>query len=506
MEIFQNVYETSLRLLFSVNIIYTVLGGFLGTLIGALPGLGAPAGIALFLPLMFGFNSITGMVFLINIYQGVMYGGRISSILAGIPGDAVAIVTCFEGHPMALKGRAGPAIGLSGLSCFIGSLVGLTGLMLIAVPVSDFAIRFGPPEYFALMVFALSCIGILSAESPAKGITMAALGLLCGAVGHDSLSGQIRATYGIVELIEGISLIPLALGAFALSELFLLLERGLKVHLIESKLTLSNLYPSIREVIQVKWAILRGSLLGFFVGVLPGAGAVPATFMSYALEKKISKRSHEFGTGVIEGLAAPEAANNSTEGGALIPLMTLGVPGSGAAAVLMGALMIWGIQPGPQIFEQNAELMWYIIAALLLGNIALFILNVGFIPIFVALLKFIQPVFLSAITVLCLTGVYAYSFSFFDAWVMLVFGVIGYLARKLEYPTAPLIIGLVLGDRTESSLRQSLMMSHSDFAIFFGSWISTTLLLGAFVVVSYPLFRYAFTVVMKKFKKRTGSR
>ena len=501
MELFQNVYNSSVNLLFSINIFYTILGGFIGTITGALPGLGPSSSIALFIPLTFGLNPVTGMVFLCNIYQGCMYGGRITSILANIPGDAPAIVTCFEGYPMAKKGRAGAAMGISGLASFIGGMVGLTGLMLFAGPVSDFAVRFGPPEYFGLMVFALSCIGILSGTSPAKGIAMGVLGLLCAAVGHDFVSGAVRLTYGVTELVEGIHLIPMALGVLALSEVLFILEKGVKVSLIKSKLTLKNLYPSLQELARMKWPVVRGSIIGFLVGVLPGAGGTPATFISYAVEKKVSKRPEEFGTGAVEGLASPESSNNASEGGALIPLLTLGVPGSGGTAILLGGLMIWGIRPGPMLFQENPDFVWFVISGLLLGNIALLILNVGFIPLFVSLLKTVEPYLLSAITVLCVAGVYSCSASFFDVWVMLAFGIIGYIARKLEYPMAPLILGLVLGPRTEDSLRQSMMMSQGDLSIFFHGPISAILLTAGLAVIVYPAFRYAFIAFRNGMKK-----
>jgi putative tricarboxylic transport membrane protein len=501
MDLFSNVYNSSVNLLFSVNILYTILGGFIGTITGALPGLGPSSSIALFIPLTFGLNPVTGMVFLCNIYQGCMYGGRITSILANIPGDAPAIVTCFEGYPMAKKGRAGPAMGISGLASFLGGMVGLAGLMLFAGPVSNFAVRFGPPEYFGLMVFALSCIGILSGKSPSKGIAMGVLGLLCGAVGHDFVSGAIRMTYGITDLVDGIDLIPMALGAFALSEVLSVLEKGVKVTLIKSKLSFSNLYPSMEELIRCKWPIVRGSIIGFLVGVLPGAGGTPATFISYAVEKKVSKRSAEFGTGVVEGLASPEASNNASEGGALIPLLTLGVPGSGGTAILLGGLMIWGIRPGPMLFQQNPDFVWFVVSGLLLGNITLLILNLGFIPLFVNLLRIIEPYLLSAITVLCIIGVYACSLSFFDVWVMLAFGILGYVGRKLDYPMAPLILGLVLGPRTEDSLRQSMMMSQGDLSIFFHGPISAVLLTVGLVVIFYPAFRYVFLAARRGVRK-----
>lgn len=501
MELLFNVSNTTIELLLSGIVFYTLLGGFIGTLTGALPGLGPSASLALFIPMTFSFDPIVGMVFLCNIYQGTMYGGRITSILANIPGDNPAIVTCFEGYPMAQQGRAGPAMGISGISSFVGGMVGLTGLMFFAGPISNFAIRFGPPEYFGLMIFALSCIGILSGKSAIKGIAMAALGLLCATVGHDFVSGSIRLTYGIVELVDGIDLIPLSLGAFAISQVMTFMEKDIKIDFIKTKLTLSNLYPSVEDLIRSKWSIVRGALVGFFVGVLPGAGGTPATFIAYAMEKKVSKHGDKFGTGQVEGLAAPEAANNSSEGGALIPLLTLGVPGSGGTAILLGGLMIWGIRPGPLLFQENPEFIWYIIAGLLIGNIGLLILNVGFVPLFVTILKLVQPYLFTTITVLCLTGVYAYSFSFFAAWVMLAFGVIGYFAKKLGYPMAPLVLGLVLGPRTENSLRQSMMMSQGSLSIFVESPICATLLTVGLLIIFYPMGSYFFKMIKLSLRK-----
>ena len=502
MALLHDVFNASVHLIFSVNILYTILGGFIGTLAGALPGLGPSSALALFIPMTFFLNPITGIVFLLNIYQGTMYGGRITSILANIPGDSPAIVTCFEGYPMARQGRAGPAMGISGVSSFFGGLVGLTGLALFAMPVSNFAVRFGPPEYFGLMIFSLSCIGILSGDTPAKGIAMAALGLLCGTVGHDFVTGQIRMTYGMVELVDGISLIPLALGAFAVSELLFVLEKGMAVEFIQTKLRLANLYPTLAEFLRCKFAMVRGALTGFMVGVLPGAGGTPATFIAYAIEKKVSKTPEKFGTGMVEGLSGPEAANNASEGGALIPLLTLGVPGSGGTAILLGGLMIWGIRPGPMLFQQNPEFIAYVIAGLLVGNIALLVLNIGFIPLFVSLLKIIGPYFTSTITVLCLTGVYAVSYNFFDAWIMLIFGGIGYFARKLDYPMAPLVLGLVLGPRTEDSLRQSMMMSEGNFAIFVESPIAAVLLVVGLGFIFYPLLRSGFLSLRRSLKQQ----
>lgn len=498
MNIFTDVLSACTHLVTSVNIFYTILGGFIGTIAGALPGLGPSSSLAIFIPLTFVLDPISGIVFLLNIYQGTMYGGRITSILANIPGDNPAIVTCFEGYPLALQGRAGPAMGISGVSSFCGGLFGLAGLTLFAFPVSNFAVRFGPPEYFGLMVFSLSCIGILSADSPIKGIAMAALGLLCGTVGHDFVTGHIRMTYGIVGLVDGIDLVPMALGAFAVSELLFGIEKGVETEFIKTRLRLSNLFPSLQELIRCKFAILRGALTGFLVGVLPGAGGTPATFISYAIEKKASKSPEKFGTGVAEGLSGPEAANNSSEGGALIPLLTLGVPGSGGTAILLGGLMIWGIRPGPMLFKENPEFVSYIIAGLLIGNIGLLILNIAFIPLFVTLLKVIRPYFNSSITVLCLTGVYAASFDFFDAWVMLVFGIVGYFARKLDYPMAPLVLGLVLGPRTEDSLRQSVMMSQGSFSIFFTSPIAAVLLIVGMSIIAYPMLRYLVTLIHRQ--------
>lgn len=308
-------------------------------------------------------------------------------------------------------------------------------------------------------------------------------------------------TYGITGLIDGIDLIPLALGAFALSEVLFILEKGEKGAFIKSKLTFKNLYPSLEDFFRSKWPVVRGSIIGFLIGVLPGAGGTTATFIAYAVEKKVSKSPEKFGTGMVEGLASPESSNNASEGGALIPLLTLGVPGSGGTAILLGGLMIWGIRPGPMLFQENPDFVWYVVAGLLLGNIALLIMNVGLIPLFVSLLKVIEPYLLSAITVLCIAGVYACSRNLSDVWIMLAFGMVGYFARKLDYPMGPLVLGLVLGPRTEDSLRQSIMMGHGDMSIFFHGPISATLLIVGLGIIFYPVFRYALLAARGRMKK-----
>lgn len=497
MDFFLGILDSCLHIITSDIIFYTILGGFIGTIAGSLPGLGPSSSLALFIPMTFFLDPMTGIVFLLNIYQGTMYGGRITSILANIPGDSPAIVTCFEGYPMAMKGRAGAAMGISGFSSFFGGLIGLAGLAMFAFPVSAFAIRFGPAEYFGLMVFALSCIGILSGDNPIKGVIMAIIGLICGAIGHDFVSGHIRLTFGMVDLVDGIDLVPMALGAFAVSELFFGIEKGGEVQFIKMKLKLSEMYPTLDDFFRSKFAIIRGAIVGFLIGVLPGAGGTPATFISYAIEKKVSKRSKEFGTGVIEGLAGPESANNASEGGALIPLLTLGIPGSGGTAILLGGLMIWGIRPGPMLFTSNPELVSIIIGGLLVGNVTLLILNIAFIPFFVTLLKVIRPYMNSSVTTLCLIGCYASSFNYFDAWIMLAFGIFGYFGRKLDYPMAPLILGLVLGPKTEDSFRQSLMLAQGDYSIFFESLISTVFLSIGLLMIFMPIMKYIFKKLYK---------
>lgn len=471
------------------NLIAIVCGSVLGVLIGALPGIGPSAGAALLLPLTLSLTPTLALILLCSLYVGCMFGGRITSILANIPGDDAAIATCFDGYPMTLKGRAGPALGITAVSSYIGGLLGLFIVIFTAKQVARFGLAFGPAEYFALMALALSATAILGGNNPAKGIAMTALGLLIAMVGLDFVSGKMRLTFGNIHLEQGIDFLPVSVGLFALSELFKQLEEGIKLRFEQDRFTLKDVMPT-REDVSYTWKpILRGSLLGFLIGVLPGAGGTIASFMTYALEKKLSPRSDKFGTGVPEGVASVEAANNAAAFGAMVPLLTLGIPGSGTTAIILGGLIMWGVRPGPLFITEQTELFWSLLGALFVANIVLLLLNTAFIPFFVRALKSLAPYLEALITVVCMVGVFGLNNSIVDVWLMLIFGVLGYLLKKCGYPVGPVILAVVLGPLAEGSFRQALMMSQGSMSVFFASPLSMFLMTAAILIWCSILLR-----------------
>lgn len=472
-----------------VNFIAMVCGSALGVLVGALPGIGPSAGIALLLPLTFALSPTVALILLCSLYVGCMFGGRITSILANIPGDNASIATCFDGYPMTLKGRAGPALGITAISSYIGGLMGLFVVIFTAKQVARFGLLFGPAEYFALMFLALSATAILSDNNPAKGIAMTALGLLIAMVGLDFVSGKMRLTFGSIFLEGGIDFLPVSVGLFAMGELFKQLEEGIKLHFERDRFGLKDLMPTREDISVTAKPILRGGLLGFIIGVLPGAGATIATFMTYAMEKKLSRRSEEFGTGVPEGVASVESANNAAAFGAMVPLLTLGIPGSGTTAVILGGLIMWGVRPGPLFIVNQAELFWSLMGALFTANIVLLVLNTAFIPFFVRTLKFLAPYIEPLIAILSTVGVFSINSSIIDVWLMFGFGVLGYLLKKCNYPVGPVILAVVLGPLAEGSFRQALIMSRGSMYIFVASPLSKVLMAAAFLIWSSILFR-----------------
>jgi putative tricarboxylic transport membrane protein len=418
-----------------------------------------------------------------------MFGGRITSILANIPGDDASIATCFDGYPMTLKGRAGPALGITAISSFIGGLIGLFIVIFVAKQVARFGLLFGPPEYFALMVLALSATAILGGSNPAKGIAMTALGLLIAMVGLDFVSGKMRLTFGNIHLERGIGFLPVSVGLFALSELFKQLEEGMKLHFHQGRFGLRNVLPTREDISYTAKPIMRGSLLGFIIGVLPGAGGTIASFMTYAMEKRLSRRSEEFGTGVPEGVASVEASNNAAAFGAMVPLLTLGIPGSGTTAIILGGLIMWGVRPGPLFIAQQANLFWSLMGALFVANIVLLFLNTAFIPFFVRSLKVLSPYLEPLIAVLCTVGVFGLNNNIIDVWLMLAFGGLGYLLKKCRYPVGPVILARGLGQLAEGSFRQALMMARGSKLVFVASPLSKVLMLGAILIWCSILFR-----------------
>ncbi|MDR9437999.1 MAG: tripartite tricarboxylate transporter permease [Halomonas sp.] len=465
------------------NLFLAFIGCVIGTLIGALPGLGPVNGVALMIPLSFNFSlPATGaLILLVSVYYGCMYGGRISSIVLNIPGDEPAMMTTLDGYPMALKGQGGEALGLSAVASFAGAAVATLGLALFAPLLVQFAIRFGPAEYFALFVLAFATIGGVTGGSLVKSFIAAFLGLLLGSVGLDAVSGVPRYTFGLYELYDGIDFIVALVGLFAISECLIYLEdiRGTS----RPTLTLGSAMPGVRSAGRCAPTIARGSLIGFVAGVLPGAGAALGSFLAYMLEKRWVGRNGRFGQGDPRGVAAPEAGNNAAAGGALIPMLSLGIPGSGTTAILLALLLSMNITPGPLLFEQQPEMVWGLVAALVIGNFVLLVLNVPLVSLFAKVLQapgwFLMPM----VVMVAFVGVYSLNNSAFDLYMMLGFGVLGYALRKLEIPTVPVVLGLLLGGQMEFNLRRAMSISGGDWSILWSSGISVGIYLFAVTLI-----------------------
>lgn len=470
------------------TIFWLFLGVTLGTLIGALPGVGPVTGIAILLPMSFTLNPIEGLVFLTGVYQGSMYGARISSILINVPGDADAVVTTFDGYPMTQKGLAGYALSLSAIASFIGGIVGFIGLIFLTPYISKIAYVFGPAEYFSLMLFALIATSGIGGKNLIKALISMAFGLLISMIGNDPIDGTPRLTFGLVELWNGVPFVIVMIGVFGLAEVLVIIENKDKdIAKFNNKIPFKDLIPNIKQIIRNTGSMIRGSVVGFLIGVLPGAGATIATFISYSLEKKVSKTPEKFGTGIDQGLSAPESANNASVGGALIPLFSLGIPGSGTAAILLGALIMYGLQPGPLMFERSSDIIWPTITALLIANVLLLILNTAFVPAFTIIVEKVQRYIVPLIATFCLIGSYMLNYSFFEVGLMIFFGVIGYLMRKSGFPLPPLVLAVVLGSMLETNFRQALLQSQNDIAIFFIRPISLVLLSITFLILIYPI-------------------
>jgi putative tricarboxylic transport membrane protein len=447
-----------------VNLFFCFLGVFVGTLIGVLPGIGPVGTMAILLPITYGIPPTTAIIMLAGIYYGAQYGGSTTSILVNIPGEAASVVTCLDGYQMARKGRAGPALGIAAFGSFIAGTFGVIGLQLLAPPLVSVALRFGPPEYFSLMILGFVVLTYLAQKSMAKALMMAAAGVLLGTIGLDTMTGMPRFTFGIPELLDGVGLAPLAMGLFGISEIFLNVEKRIKQEVITTRLR--GLFPTLEDWGRAIWSILRGTILGFFLGILPGGGAVLGSFVSYAVEKRFSKNPKEFGQGAIEGVAAPEAANNSASQGAFIPLLTLGIPANVVMAILLGALMIHNITPGPMLVKEHPQLFWGVISSMYLGNIMLLVLNLPLIGVWVQLLRVPYAILFPLILFICLIGAYVINNSVMDVTIMFICGVVGYFMRKFEYEPAPLVLAYVLSPLLENALRQSLILSGGSFGIF----------------------------------------
>ena len=468
-----------------INLAYVFLGCLLGTVIGVLPGIGPAAAIALLLPITYGIEPTSSLIMLCGIYYGAMYGGSTTSILINTPGESSSVMTALDGYAMARSGRAGAALAISAIASFIAGTASVVLLSLLAVPLAGFALRFGPAEYFTLMLFAMTSVAALTGASLAKGLLSMFLGLMFATIGIDLQSGQQRFTFDMPELQDGIGFIVVVVGLFAIAEVFIGLEDLLKGRSEIIRLS-GSLWLTRDEWRRSLMPIVRGTGIGFFKGVLPGAGATIATILSYSVERMLSRDKAKFGTGMIEGVAGPEAANNASTGGAMVPLLTLGVPGSGSTAVLLAAFIMYGLQPGPLLFEKRPDLVWGLIASMYIGNLVLLILNLPLVGVFVRLLYIPIGLLLPMVVSISAIGIFAVNGNIFELDLALGFGVIGYVFRKLSVPVAPLVLSLVLGGMMEQSFRQAMTISGADPAVFVRSPICIALLAASVLALSIP--------------------
>jgi putative tricarboxylic transport membrane protein len=468
-----------------INLFYVFLGALMGTIIGLLPGIGPAAGIALLLPVTYGMNPISALIMLAGIYYGAMYGNTASAVLINTPGTASAAMTTVDGFPMARAGRGGAALAIAAIASFTAGTFGIVLLSALSIPFAAFALRFGPAEYFMLMAFSLTAVSALTGKSPAKGAISAVLGLMIATIGIDLQSGQARFTFGIPEFQDGIAFLVIIVGLFAVGESMRSVEKWFEGTLQPIPIR-GKLWATREEWKRAVGPICRGGLIGFMVGVLPGAGGTIATILAYATEQKISKHPERFGTGAVEGVAAPEAANNGSTCGAFVPLLTLGVPGSGVTAVLLGAFIMYGIQPGPMLFQNRPDLVWGLIDSMYIGNLMLLVLNLPLIPLFARILYTPPGVLLALILAIATVGIFSINGNPFDLYVLVFFGAMGYLFRRLEIPVPPLILAVVLGNMMEQSFRQAMTISGAHPKIFVSSPICVVLLVMTVAALVMP--------------------
>jgi putative tricarboxylic transport membrane protein len=480
-----------------INLWYTFIGVFLGTIVGVLPGIGPSASIALLIPITFGMNPTSALIMMCGIYYGTKYGGSTTAILIRTPGEAASVMTSIDGYEMAKKGRAGAALAVSAIGSFIAGTLGVVGLTLFAVPLSSMALKFGPAEYFTLMLFAMTAVSTLTGKSAAKGMLATLLGLMIATIGIDLQSGQARFTMGVPEFQDGVGFVVVVVGLFAVAEVFRGLEDIYRGTGAKAMKITGNLWLTKEEWVRSIGPIWRGGVIGFIIGVLPGAGGTIASIMSYTTEKRLSKHPEEFGNGAIEGVAGQEAANNSDTAGAMVPLLTLGIPGGGATAVLMGAFIMYGIQPGPLLFQNRPDLVWGLINSMYIGNIMLLVLNLPLIGLFVRLLYIPSGILYPLIISISVIGAYGINGSATDLYLILFFGVVGYVFDKVDIPVAPLVLSLVLGGMMEQSFRQAMTISGANPKIFFGSAITMTLVIMSVISILLPFV----LPMLKKYKE-----
>ena len=468
------------------NFLYCFTGALLGTLVGVLPGIGPAAAIALLFPTAMRLDPVSAIIMLAGIYYGAQYGGSTTSILLNIPGEATSVITCLDGYQMARMGRAGPALGISAFGSFIAGTFATIGIVFLAPLLANVALKFGPPEFLSLTVMCMTMVTYLSKGSFIKAFTMVPLGLILASVGMDPHSGTFRFTYGTIVLRDGLGIVPIVMGLFGISEV--MINVGTPLYRTVLKTKIKGLFPSIQDWKDSKWPILRGTLLGFGVGILPGLG-LASTFISYGLEKKLSKHPEKFGTGIIEGVAAPEACNNAAAQASFIPMLSLGIPTHVIMAMILGALMVYGIQPGPLLIRQRPDLFWGLISSMYLGNCMLLVLNLPLIPVWVQILKIPYSYLFPSILIFCVVGSYSLNNNISDVIVMFIFGIVGYLMKRFDFEAAPLVLALILGPLLEDNLRQALLISQGSFMIFFNRPISASFMIVSLLIVASTLLR-----------------
>jgi putative tricarboxylic transport membrane protein len=486
MDAFQHLMSGLAAAMSPGNLMFAFAGCMLGTLIGLLPGLGPAAGTAILIPLTFSLDATGAIIMLCAIYYGAMYGGTITSVLINVPGEAASVITCIDGYAMARQGRAGSALAIAAIGSFVGGTAATIALVVVAIPLAQLALKFGPAEFFGLMVAGLCLVIGLAGKNLLAALLMTVLGLLLAMIGLDPVRGAPRFTFGLPELYDGIGFVPVVMGLFGIGELLLAAERR-ETRMIEADLKKWN--PTKEEWRASAGAIGRGTVVGFVLGLIPGVGSIVPTFMAYVLEKRVSKTPERFGNGAIEGVASAETANNAYANASMVPLLALGVPSSPTIAVLMGAFIVNGITPGPFLFTERPELVWTVIASFFVGNAILLILNLPLVGLWAKLLKIPFSYMCAGVLIFCVIGAYGLKQSLFDVWIMLGFGVLGYLLRKLDLPLAPAILALILGPMMERSLRTTLEISAGSFAIFLDRPLALALLTVPVIVLGFMLLK-----------------
>lgn len=490
MDLLQHLYNGFATALTVQNVLYCLFGVFVGQIIGVLPGIGAPTAIALLLPLTFTINPTSAIIMFAGIYYGVAYGGTITSVLINVPGESSSVMTCLDGYQMALKGRAGPALSVAAIGSWIAGTASVVLLMAFAPALARFALRFGPAEFFALTLMAFGLLTVFGGENPFKVIISTLLGLLLTTIGLDVVSGMPRFTFGVPQLLGGFDFIVLICGMFGVAEVFNSIEQPDERHVVTGRLRLREMFLTWEDWIASRWAIVRGSIIGFLVGMIPAGGITTASFVAYLTEKRYAREPERFGRGAIEGVAAPESANNAASISGFAPLLALGIPGSATTAVMLAGFMMWGIRPGPLLFTQHADLVWGLIASMYIGNFLLLLMNIFLIPVFVAMLRVPYSIMMGLIVIFATIGAFSVNNNVFDVWMMLGFALLAYVMIKLKYPIVPLILALVLGKLSENSLRQALMLSGGSLTVFFTRPIACAFMIAALLAYLSPVLRW----------------